>query len=116
MVHHGAGLRRLTNDDELVEQLVSDWRLAEMSKADRAMFIYAVKLTQEPWHMEERDVAALREVGFSDAAVLDINQVTGYYAYANRLVDGLGVGLEGIHQKSDSVPDDQVIDIPDGMN
>jgi alkylhydroperoxidase family enzyme len=36
----------------------------------------------------------LREAGFSDSAILDINQVTGYYAYVNRLADGLGVELE----------------------
>ncbi len=29
-----------------------------------------------------------------DAAILDVNQVTGYYAYVNRLADGLGVELE----------------------
>ena len=44
--------------------------------------------------MIEADVAALREAGFSDTAILDINQVTGYYAYVNRLADGLGVELE----------------------
>ena len=58
------------------------------------MLEYAVKLTLTPWDMLESDVIALREAGFSDAAILDINQVTGYYAYANRLVDGLGVELE----------------------
>jgi alkylhydroperoxidase family enzyme len=40
------------------------------------------------------DVESLRRVGFSDAAILDINQVTGYYAFVNRLADGLGVELE----------------------
>lgn len=44
--------------------------------------------------MVEADVVALREAGFSDSAILDINQVTGYYAYVNRLADGLGVELE----------------------
>ena len=44
--------------------------------------------------MVEEDVIALRSAGFSDAAILDINQVTGYYAYVNRLADGLGVDLE----------------------
>ena len=61
------------------------------------MLTYAVKLTREPWHMVEADVVALRQAGFSDSAILDINQVTGYYAFANRLVDGLGVTLEKIH-------------------
>ncbi len=58
------------------------------------MLAYAEKLTREPWAMVEADVAALRAAGFRDADILDINQVTGYYAYVNRLADGLGVELE----------------------
>lgn len=58
------------------------------------MLTYAEKLTLTPWEMVEGDVIALRELGFSDAAILDINQVTGYYAFVNRLADGLGVELE----------------------
>jgi len=77
-----------------VAQLISDYREAALSPADRAMLDYAVKLTLEPWNMVEEDVQALRVAGFSDAAILDINQVTGYYAFVNRLADGLGVELE----------------------
>ena len=44
--------------------------------------------------MTEQDVIALQAVGFSDEAILDINQITGYYAFVNRLADGLGVELE----------------------
>lgn len=44
--------------------------------------------------MLPEDIAPLRTAGFSDAAILDINQVTGYYAFVNRLADGLGVPLE----------------------
>jgi uncharacterized peroxidase-related enzyme len=84
----------------LVEQLKADWQTAvALTSADRAMLTYAVKLTREPWHMVEADVITLRQAGFSDAAILDINQVTSYYAFANRLVDGLGVELERIHKK-----------------
>ena len=58
------------------------------------MLGYAARLMQEPWNMQEADVLALREGGFSDEAILDINQVTGYYAFVNRLADDLGVELE----------------------
>ena len=58
------------------------------------MLDYAAKLTREPWTIVEADIQALRRSGFSDRAILDINQVTGYYAYVNRLADGLGVALE----------------------
>ncbi len=41
--------------------------------------------------MVETDVVALRIVGFTDRDILDINQVTAYFAYVNRVADGLGV-------------------------
>jgi len=59
------------------------------------MLAYAVKLTRTPWEMTRDDVEALRRAGWTDAAILDVNQVTGYYAFVNRLADGLGVELEG---------------------
>jgi len=77
-----------------VAGLSEDYQTAALEPADRAMLDYAAKLTREPWAMEKDDVAALRSAGFSDSAILDINQVTGYYAFVNRLADGLGVELE----------------------
>jgi alkylhydroperoxidase family enzyme len=58
------------------------------------MLRYAVKLTKTPWKMQAQDVEKLRRSGFSDAAILDINQIAGYYNFVNRLADGLGVELE----------------------
>lgn len=87
------------NDDTFVHALTTDWRRADLSDADRQMLEYAFKLTLRPWEMEEADVVELRKVGFSDSAILDINQVTAYYAFANRLADGLGIELEPIHRE-----------------
>jgi len=67
------------------------------------MLEYATKLTREPWQMAEADVKALRAAGFSDEAILDINQVTGYYAYVNRLADGLGVELEKFWDNEENI-------------
>ena len=64
------------------------------------MLDYAVKLTLTPWEMVADDVERLRSRGFSDSAILDINQVTGYFAYVNRLADGLGVELESFWEES----------------
>ena len=58
------------------------------------MLEYSVKLSQEPWNIAEADVQTLRDAGFSNVGILDIVQVTGYYAYVNRLAEGLGVELE----------------------
>ena len=94
MVHHGAGLRRLTHDNNLVEVLKKDYWKAPISEADLEMLNYAVKLTKNPWTIRAMDVERLRKQEFSDAAILDINQITGYYNFVNRLADGLGVELE----------------------
>ncbi|RTZ85811.1 MAG: peroxidase [SAR324 cluster bacterium] len=96
MVHHGAGLRKITRDSDLVEQIIKDYKKADIPKQDSTMLDYVVKLTKEPGSMVEADVQKLRNAGFSDVGILDIVQVAGYYAYVNRLADGLGVELESI--------------------
>ena len=91
----------MTGDRDLVSKLSEDFRTADVSPADRAMLEYAAKLTAEPWNMEESDVGTLRSCGFSEAAILDICQVTAYYAFVNRLADGLGVELEEYWREPD---------------
>ncbi len=58
------------------------------------MLRYAVKLTRTPGAMNDADVDDLRTVGYSDRDILDIAEVVGYYAYANRIADGLGIEPE----------------------
>lgn len=58
------------------------------------MLEYAAKLTLRPSEITRDDLQNLRGVGFSDGDILAIAEVTSYYAYANRIVDGLGVSVE----------------------
>lgn len=97
----------MTNDEALVTQLLKDWRETPLGSAEQAMLRYVEKLTIRPWAMVEEDVVALREAGFSDAAILDINQVAAYYAFVNRLADGLGVELESYWNVSAEAVDEQ---------
>lgn len=93
-MHHRRGLRRLLKDDQLLERIDAGWRGAGLAAARVAMLEYAEKLTLTPGAMEEADVAALRTAGFSDRDILDIAEVVAYYAYVNRIADGLGVAIE----------------------
>ena len=43
----------------------------------------------------EKDFQKLREPGFPDGEILEINQVANYFNYANRTVLGLGVNIDG---------------------
>lgn len=77
-----------------MEQLSTDWRHANLTEEQRAMLAYAEKLTRTPGEMARADIEALKMAGFTEPDILDINQITGYFAYVNRLADGLGVPLE----------------------
>ena len=81
--------------EKLVSALAKDYRAADLRPADAAMLDYAMKLTREPWAMNAGDVAALRDAGFDDRSIHDICAVTAYFAFVNRIADGLGVALEG---------------------
>ena len=98
MRHHSAGLRRLTKDERLVKTIARDYRKAPLSTPDRSMLDYAVKLTKTPWSVRRTDVTKLRRTGFDDRTILDINLIVRYYAFVNRLADGLGVPLEDYRQ------------------
>ena len=58
------------------------------------MLTFAVKLTVTPGAVSPADADALRAVGFTDRDILDITEVIAYYAYANRIADGLGIETE----------------------
>ncbi|MFQ5548470.1 MAG: carboxymuconolactone decarboxylase family protein [Woeseia sp.] len=97
--HHFAGLCRMLGDD----QKAADIRRA-LEQYDPATVFdgrelagleYAEKLTTDPGNVDEKDIDKLRAAGLEDGEILEINQVTAYFAYANRTVLGLGVNTEG---------------------
>ncbi len=58
------------------------------------MLDYADKLTVAPQMMTRDDIEQLRGVGFDDEAIHEFCAVTAYFAFVNRIADGLGVELE----------------------
>jgi len=97
--HHAAGLRRQLRDETRFkgyrEALVQSEPGAPFNAAERAALAYAAKLTRDPGGIVEADVQALRDSGYTDGQILEINQVAAYFAYANRTVTGLGVDVDG---------------------
>ena len=49
------------------------------------MLDFAVKLTAEPWLVEEEDREVLRRRGFSDRDIWDIAAVAGFFNMSNRV-------------------------------
>lgn len=95
MAHHAEGLRRETKDAELAEAIVANYGQARILDRERALLDFAVKLTREPASSSEADIAALRKAGWSDRAILDATLAVSYFAFVNRIAQGLGVELEG---------------------
>jgi uncharacterized peroxidase-related enzyme len=98
--HHFAGMKRLLADDPRSDALRSaiaagDISAMPLDAREQAAMIYAKKLTHTPAGMVEADVQALRAAGWEDGEVLEINQVTAYFCYANRTVLGLGCSTDG---------------------
>ena len=59
------------------------------------MLGFAVKLTETPAATSDADIDALRD-RLQRPDILDIVEVVAYYAYANRIADGLGLETDWI--------------------
>jgi uncharacterized peroxidase-related enzyme len=102
MEHHGAGLRGLLRArgiesgeaEAIVAGMARDHLDVGLDPADRVMLEYALKLTRTPGEIERADIERLRAAGFDDRAIHDVCSIAAYYAFVNRIADGLGVELE----------------------
>jgi uncharacterized peroxidase-related enzyme len=98
--HHFTGMKRLLGDKKRADALraaiqARDIDAAPLDVAQKEAMRYARVLTEAPSMLRETDVARLRDAGFDDGEVLEINQVCAYFAYANRTVLELGCSTDG---------------------
>lgn len=95
MLAHAEDLRSEVPDrTDWVDAVRRDWRSAELTPRERSLCEFAAALTRKPQEMRESSLDALRAAGLDDRGILDLVHVIGFFAYANRLADGLGVDLE----------------------
>lgn len=97
--HHFAGLTRLLDDPSRAATIRTSLEQSNPEDAfDGKEFtglLYVEKLTMDPASLSAGDVQMLRDSGFDDGEILELNQVAAYFAYANRTVLGLGVNADG---------------------
>jgi len=84
-VAHGALLRIYSGNPELADQLVANYRQADVSEKRMAMLDVAVKLTEQPDRVTEADLERLAEVGYSPEEMWDIAAVTAFFNLSNRM-------------------------------
>ena len=98
--HHFAGLKRLLNDDKKAAQIQAaidtiNIEAAPLDNRQKTAMEYARQLTCNPGSVLEDIIKKMRASGYSDGEILEINQVSAYFNYANRTVLGLGCSTEG---------------------
>ena len=97
--HHFAGMSRLLGDDERARQVRDALTARNPARAfdgwELAGLEYAARLTIAASEITRDDIRVLRDAGLDDGRILEINQVTAYFAYANRTVLGLGIDTDG---------------------
>lgn len=94
MESHAEFLRRVTLDEDLAAAIKRDYTSADLSERDRRMLDYVHQLTVDASLIVPADLDRLREVGFDDQAILQINLIASWFNYINRVADGLGVGRD----------------------
>ena len=82
---HGAGLRELTGDPVLAEEIAQNWRGADLTDKQKAMLAFAETLTRTPFTVTENDREALRQVGWSERDIFDIASVAAFFNMSNRV-------------------------------
>lgn len=97
--HHFAGFKRLFGNDTLADkfkQAVFNDNL-EGTLDDKYLegLNYSKVLTLNLNDIKEENIDKLRQKGFSDGEILEINQVASYFNYVNRTAVGLGVDTKG---------------------
>jgi uncharacterized peroxidase-related enzyme len=98
--HHFAGLKRLLDDDHKSDALrlaidARDMDNAPLDDVQKLAMEYARILTRDPAGITQAIIHRMRAAGYSDGEILEVNQVSAYFSYANRTVLGLGCSTDG---------------------
>ncbi len=98
--HHFAGLQKLLKSEagktaSILFALNKDEPEVYFSGKELLLLQYAKKLTLLSSSITKTDIELLQNNGIDDGEILEANQVTAYFCYANRTVLGLGVNTDG---------------------
>jgi uncharacterized peroxidase-related enzyme len=84
-VAHGALARIYAKSPKLADQLIANYRTADVSDERKTMLDVAVKLTESPAEVTEADLERLADAGYSEEAMWDIASVTAFFNLSNRM-------------------------------
>jgi len=89
LVAHGAAVRELSNDPQLGERIVANFKSAELPKKQEELLNFTRKLTRDPSEIDENERKKLRDVGYTDRDIWDISAIVGFFNMTNRLASAI---------------------------
>ncbi len=87
---HASRYNQLTKDEQAMQAIFADGEEAELDERQKAIFLFAAKLSKAPSEATEEDMQALRDAGLKDDEILDLILSASLFGWANRLMHTLG--------------------------
>ncbi len=99
VLHHTEGLKKLLkNNNKFIEiqlHLGKESFFDVFESKEIKALKYVELLTYNPSLVSKKNIDELSNAGYTQGEIVEINQVSAYFNYANRTVLGLGVNSEG---------------------
>lgn len=87
VIAHGAILRIRAKNPLIADQVAVNYRKADLSARERSMLDFAMTVCNDAGRIEDTDLEALRQAGFSDDEIWDIGAIAAFFAQSNRLAN-----------------------------
>lgn len=100
-IHHADALNNYWKNTKRTEKLINNYYDAQLTEKELLLCQFAEDQTLNPENLKEAILLnKLKEIGLSDAAILDATLVVAYFNFVNRIVLTLGVEIENEEERN----------------
>jgi uncharacterized peroxidase-related enzyme len=87
---HTAGAVATLGDEELVRQVLDDFRSSRLNDAEKALFAFLEKVNSASNQIRQADIDELKKFDWTDEAIYDAVTVCSLFNFYNRWNDAMG--------------------------